>query len=423
MFSVVSDVLEQAIDELQIPADRDALVRSFRLLDQLTTKIAVAVGDYDQAEMWRDDGAASMTAWLRAHAERTGSDASWLTKAARRLRQLPVTTEALLSGALSVGQLKAMLPNITDKIVDRFAEQETELVPSLTRLTVAGVAEAMQHWRKRAEAELDDDEPPDDEQTVFLSKTLDGRRELKGSLNAETGAALETALRLADQPDLDGEPARTPAQHRADALDLVARFFLDHQNVNLGRRHRPHLNVFVNLDDIVGNDDERSGLPDIDAANARKADRASGWLADGTVLDAATIRRLLCDAGIHRVVTSGRSSILDYGRTTRVITPPMFSALVARDQRCRFPGCDRKPAWCEAHHLVPWEHDGPTELGNLALFCSVHHHLLHHPGWNAKMLANGDIEITRPDGDPLISEPPGRLYDLFDSLRRRFPAA
>jgi uncharacterized protein DUF222 len=350
MFSQVSDVLEGAIDELDVPVDRDALVRSCNLLDRLTAKVVAAVGEYDAAEVWSNDGATSMTAWLRHHTGRVSQDASWLARTGQRLRRLPTTAAAYADGSLSTGQVKAIVRNVSDRTVERFAEQEERLVPFLGRLSVSGVARAMQHWRARAEAEVDDEaEEPDAVQTLHVSRTLDGRRELSGSLNAETGAVLEAALRLANRPDGDGEPERSPARRRAGALDTVARFFLDHQSVNLGRRHRPHLNVFVNYDDIVERDngESSSGLADIDTARARR-DRASGWLADGTVVDAATIRRLLCDAGIHRLVTSGGSAILDYGRTTRTISAAVFAALVARDRHCRFPGCDRPPAWCEA---------------------------------------------------------------------------
>jgi hypothetical protein len=65
---------------------------------------------------------------------------------------------------------------------------------------------------------------------------------------------------------------------------------------------------------------------------------------DGTGLDGTTVQRLLCDAALHRVLTQGRTAILDYGRATRTIPAPLFNALVVRDQRCRFPGCDRAAA-------------------------------------------------------------------------------
>ncbi|MFI5287277.1 MAG: HNH endonuclease signature motif containing protein [Candidatus Dormibacteria bacterium] len=36
-----------------------------------------------------------------------------------------------------------------------------------------------------------------------------------------------------------------------------------------------------------------------------------------------------------------------------------------RDQGCRFPGCDRPPAWTDGHHIIHWSDGGPTELENL----------------------------------------------------------
>lgn len=48
------------------------------------------------------------------------------------------------------------------------------------------------------------------------------------------------------------------------------------------------------------------------------------------------VRKLACDANIHRVITDGRSSILDYGRSTRTIPPAVYTSLVLRDFGCRF---------------------------------------------------------------------------------------
>jgi hypothetical protein len=127
---------------------------------------------------------------------------------------------------------------------------------------------------------------------------------------------------------------------------------------------------------------------------------------DGSVLDATSLQRLFCDAGIHRVVTNGPSSILDYGTTTRTVPAPLYNALVIRDRQCRFPGCDRPPEWCEAHH-VRWVTDGgTTALENLTLVCSRHHHLLHTPGWDAKLLPDATLEVTDPHGRTHTSAPP-----------------
>jgi hypothetical protein len=195
-----------------------------------------------------------------------------------------------------------------------------------------------------------------------------------------------TALRLSETDDVEGEPARSPSRRRADALVDVCRWFLDHQHHRPGGRHRPHVNVIVDLEVLEA--------------------RGQGRLADGSLLDATTVQRLACDAGLHRVVTAGRSTILDYGTTTRTVPPPLFAALVVRDGRCRFGACDRPPQWCEAHHVVPVAEAGPTCMDNLVLACSRHHHVWHRPGWHVKLRPDGEVETTTPDGRIYVSRPP-----------------
>jgi HNH endonuclease len=94
-------------------------------------------------------------------------------------------------------------------------------------------------------------------------------------------------------------------------------------------------------------------------------------------LSAATLERLTCDCDISRVVTAGRSEVLDVGRATRTITPAIWKALVVRDQHCQAVGCDRPPDTCQAHHIVHWTRGGPTNLQNLQLLCWHHHRHRH----------------------------------------------
>jgi HNH endonuclease len=68
---------------------------------------------------------------------------------------------------------------------------------------------------------------------------------------------------------------------------------------------------------------------------------------------------------------------LEVGRATRVVSAAQRTALAVRDGGCRYPGCDRPPAWCEAHHRRHWLHGGPTDLGNLVLLCRAHHRAVH----------------------------------------------
>lgn len=384
--STILEGLARAIDDLELPVDGGVLTEAFALEDRLNAKLLAAVAEHDAGEVWRNDGASSMTAWLRHHTRRSGRDAAQCTKTARRLQGLPVTATAYRDGVLSSGHIQAIVANLRDRTACLFADHEAELVSELARLSVGETAVAMQDWARRAEAVVGDDpDKPQPERSLHLSRILDGRRELSGSFDPEGGDVIATALRLARTGDVDGEPARSPAQRRGDALVDVCRWFLDHQQTRRGGRHRPHLNVITTLDDLEH--------------------RWQGRLIDGSILDAATMQRLVCDTGVHRVVADGRSSILDYGTTTRTVPAPLFNALVIRHRHCRFPGCDRPPEWCEAHH-VRWVLDGgTTALDNLILLCTRHHHLLHAPGWHAKLLPNGTLEVTRPTGQVHTSDP------------------
>ncbi|MDP9070591.1 MAG: HNH endonuclease, partial [Actinomycetota bacterium] len=286
------------------------------------------------------------------------------------------------------GQVQAVVANLDDRSAPLFADHEATVVPALAELSTRDTALAMQAWRAKADALLEPEEAPSANlRATHLSQTLGGRWEMEGSFDAEAGELISTALRLATSADTEAEPARSPGQRRADALVDVCRFFLDHEHHVPAGRHRPHLNVVIDYDALV------SGVP--------------GRLVDGGFLDAASIRRLLCDAAVHRVVTDGRSSILDYGTATRTVPANLWAALVLRDRHCRHPGCDRSSTWCEAHHVVPVLDNGPTCLSNLVLKCNRHHHVGHQPGWAEKLKPDGTLALTDPSGRTWTSRPPG----------------
>jgi HNH endonuclease len=87
--------------------------------------------------------------------------------------------------------------------------------------------------------------------------------------------------------------------------------------------------------------------------------------------------------------------VLSYGQTRRLASCGQRLALAARDRGCSFPGCTRPPAWCEAHHVIPWYSGGPTDLANLCLLCAFHHREFEKRGWVVRM-RDGTPEWTPP---------------------------
>ncbi|MBK5333867.1 MAG: DUF222 domain-containing protein, partial [Ilumatobacteraceae bacterium] len=122
------------------------------------------------------------------------------------------------------------------------------------------------------------------------------------------------------------------------------------------------------------------------------------------------VRQMCCDAELNRVVTRGRSAILDYGTTTRLASDSQYYALVARDGGCRWPGCDRPPGWCQVHHIDEvFLEDGPTDLKKMDLNCSTHHDYVHHRGW--KYIGDSDdLWLRKPDGTLIPAPPRGPAF-------------
>ena len=170
---------------------------------------------------------------------------------------------------------------------------------------------------------------------------------------------------------------RTPAQRQAEALADACGWVLDHADTTAlpssgGRR--PQLNVLVGLADLE--------------QRARTA-----CLEFGGTLSPAALRMLACDAAVVPVVLGGAGQPLDIGRATRTIPEGLRRAVTARDRGCA--RCGRPPSWCEVHHVLPWEHGGETKLANLVMLCRVCHRLVHHAGWDVR-LVGGLAEFVPP---------------------------
>ena len=112
-----------------------------------------------------------------------------------------------------------------------------------------------------------------------------------------------------------------------------------------------------------------------------------------------TSRRLACDASLVHMRHDADDNVLDVGRKTRTIPPSIRRALVARDTRCRFPGCTSRR--CDAHHVQHWSDGGATRLDNLLLLCRRHHRAVHEGGFGVVRGRDGVLTFLCPDGAPL----------------------
>jgi hypothetical protein len=324
--------------------DPDVVPELCALADALDERLNAVIDRVDRDRVPANEGAASTTAWLKHVTRRSGAAAARHVRTARKLRMLPVVREAWQSGELSSAHVDAIVANVTEAQLDRFAEHEAELVGHLAPLHVDEAQKAMRWWALLA-ADADDTDPHDDDERppppdrVWLSRTLDDHGVLKGTLGPDSATIVETALARFAMDD----PAVPADQRRAEALVAVCQFALDNHSKPTTRRNRPHVAVLL----LDGPDGQPVGVT-----------------LGGRPVTPSRLRQWLCDFMVRRILTTG-SRIIDYGFDTPVIPPALWHLVAERDRACRWPGCDRPVAWCEAHHVLPFP-DGPTSIENLA---------------------------------------------------------
>ena len=130
----------------------------------------------------------------------------------------------------------------------------------------------------------------------------------------------------------------------------------------------------------------------------------------GTSLPLSAIRQMLCDAWITHTVLGPSGRALAVGRSHRTATDAQRAALRVMYPTCAL--CDVRFDHCEMHHIIEWEHGGPTDLSNLIPLCTVHHEQV-HKGWRLELDDERNLAVSRPDGRlwksiPLPSTAPTR---------------
>ncbi|WP_456285057.1 HNH endonuclease [Microbacterium sp. JZ101] len=156
-------------------------------------------------------------------------------------------------------------------------------------------------------------------------------------------------------------------------------------------RVRAVVQVTVAATTLAGLDDEPgflAGYGPIDADTARKlAGNAAGW------------ERVFCHPDTGALLTVDRYTP----------TAAQKRYLLARDERCRTPGCRNLALTADLDHTIPYAQGGVTDVGNLACLCEGCHQDKHHTPWQVRQLGDGVLEWTSPAGYTYTEKPPPRV--------------
>ena len=413
LLAVIGAALDALTDgRLRLPSDREQLdlaLASLRLDARLHAWQAALLAGIETDEVaWREHKT-STTTWLADAGNLTPREARRLLKAGQELQRFQVVGEVAATGQVLPAQAEA-ITSVLRELPDDFPTQtiteaqelmvgfaETHNSAELRRLTSHLLEVLSPDTAEALEAERLEQQQRRAQTRRYLEFAGDGDGSvlIRGSLpvaQAEPFITIIDAYAEAEKRALDRLDPLTeqtsPAMHRADALvAMVNRHNQDALAPNLAG-DRPRIVVTLSYDKLL-----KQCLDNGLGAHLTR---------NGQPLPASTARQLLCDADILPIGLGGHSEILDVGRAERLVTPPIRAALEQRDGGCAFPGCDKPPQACHAHHIIPWWAGGPTALHNLVLVCP-HHHGIIEPSrnptadrWQIRLRANGQPEVLPP---------------------------
>ena len=300
--------------------------------------------------------------------------------------ELPETAAALVAGEIGPAHVRIII-EIMDAVPAstssaQRAEVEADLARHARTFGPTELAKLGQHML--AHLDPDGPEPRDDEPApaageLRLRNRRDGKLGFEGWLDGEHGPQFQGLIDQLAKPrplSKDIPDPRSTDERQADALLEMCGLARAAEACPTTGGEPPHINVTIDWD-------------------ALRTELGAALLDYGQHLSASDARRWACDCKVIPIVLGGDSEPLDVGRISRSVPLGIRRALVARDRGCAFPGCDRPPARCDAHHVRHWVDGGETSLGSCVLLCPTHHRHVHGTGWEI-IVRPGHVEFIPP---------------------------
>ena len=342
------------------------LIRLRRSIDELEVQFSHLTADFDKTSYWAYSGYNTAADWIRFNC-RMNSHAVWNAFAVGATEhEMPATLNVMRAGDVGFAHVATMARTAIEV---GGAFDEDKLLPLAMEYTPGKFFHKCIHYRHSVDAEgyNRDQEQLAEERGLRLNTAQDGCLLISGLLDPVGGAAVRTALEPLAKPS-GAHDDRNREQRYADAL------------VELASSGKPaEIQVTATIETLKG-----------------LAGAAAAEMEFSLPISSATVQRMACDCNVTRVLLNQDSVVVDMGRSKRVVSNALRSALKIRDGHCQWPGCEREASRCDGHHLVHWISGGETNLGNLVLLCRRHHRMVHEGGWQLIKTEDGEITTVAP---------------------------
>jgi hypothetical protein len=317
-----------------------------------------------------DDGGLDSSAVARTKAKASARKAKQSSKTAKKLASMPKTRKKLADGAISEEHADAAADAAAT--VGDAAKADDALSGDADKQPADMFAKRAREWAASNRPDDGDERARQRRNRHLRSFTSkdDGSFGMAGTTDLDEGKELWDLIEQeADKLYRDDggrgtnvSASRTSAQRRWDALvGLVQRGA--GRTPGSGATKAPHPKyqglIQIPLDRFL---------------HGPTADARAELVGSGPIPD-SVLNRMMCDMALAPMIVDRHGVPLWMGRDVRTATAAQWRVLIVRDRGCVVCGAD--PSRCEAHHLVFWEHHGNTDITNLVLLCSHHHHLLH----------------------------------------------
>lgn len=373
-----------------------------RVAQAITLDLTAAA---DAANIARTQGAASTQAWLAQTSGISHRDASRDVKLAKDLQTVaPQTRQAMSLPGMSTDKAHVItgamskLPRVLDEAqratveADLVQRAQKHSIEDLRRAAKRAVEVIDTRWADELEsATLKQEELAANKQSEFWSRPVDIDGMVEGGFKIPQLEfdILKSALESFTSPRHD---CASQPDESTDLLDELPTY-----RHKLGRAFTAIIGHIPT--DSFGNHGGVAAtlVVTTDYETLKGEVERAGTDSHGARISPDTIRELACTAGIlPAVLGNGRSRALAVGRKRRLFNSAQRIALAHRDGGCAFPGCDRPPGWCEAHHINPWSTHKRTDLEDGVLLCARHHRIIHHTEWQVRLSRDGMPEFIPP---------------------------
>jgi hypothetical protein len=343
------------------------LIANQHQIDLLLLEQARLAVEFVKTDFWDYEGSSTPYDWIRVNCHLAGNTVGDRVTVGERMAELAESVQAVEAREIGFAHLVTMA-RTADAVGERF--DESHLLEKARESSAGKFYHTCDHYRHAAdpksyaEKELEKYE----QRRLRLSRWEDGSLILSGVLDPVGGVALRTVLEpLARKSGAHDD--RNREQRLADALVELA---------TKGGNPKVQMQVTASIETLLGV---------VGAAGAENE--------FSLPISSKTVERWACDSSISRVLLQD-SQVIDVGRAERTIKGPRRRALIARDQHCQWPGCERPASWCDGHHIVHWLFGGGGELENQVLLCHRHHFLVHEGGWQLVKTDDGQIMPIAP---------------------------